>query len=266
LSVDELNIWLHRVKVARDLTDPRDERGVARDILHNAVLILRLETVLIGRLQWNELLEAAEARDLPWRRGGDWRPWTEADDLFLTDWCQERHAYLKRPTCAAAVQLVAHDRMHHPVRERLGGLTWDGTARLSTWLSTYLGVSDTPYSRAVGRKWMISAVARVFQPGCKADHALILEGMQGTLKSTTACVMAMDDAWFADEIADLGTKDSAQDLRGKWIIELSELSALKRGEVERVKAFMTRRMDHYRASYGSRSQDGSVRSRATFTL
>jgi len=102
---------------------------------------------------------------------------------------------------------------------------------------------------------MISAVARVFKPGCKADHALILEGPQGALKSTAAATLALEPAWFADEIADLGTKDSAQDLRGKWIIELGELSAMRRGEVERVKAFLSRREDHYRPSYGPRSQD-----------
>ena len=97
-------------------------------------------------------------------------------------------------------------------------------------------------------RWLISAVARVFQPGCKADHCLILEGAQGAGKSTAAATIALDDAWFSDELADLGTKDAAQDLRGKWIVELGELSALNRGAVERVKAFMSRRVDHYRPS------------------
>ena len=102
---------------------------------------------------------------------------------------------------------------------------------------------------------MISAVARIYRPGCKFDHALILEGPQGPGKSTIAEILALDREWFADEIADLGSKDAAQDLAGKWIVEIAELSALRRSEVERVKAFFSRSVDHYRPSYGRRSQD-----------
>jgi predicted P-loop ATPase len=168
-----------------------------------------------------------------------------------------------------AVQVVARDQAHHPVRERLNALKWDGTPRLDSWMFTCLGAAARAddgekletvearqrYLQEVGRRWLISAVARIYQPGCKADHALILEGPQGAFKSTAAATLALEPAWFADEIADLGSKDSAQDLRGKWIIELGELSAMKRSEVERVKAFMSRRVDHYRPPYGVRSQD-----------
>ena len=177
------------------------------------------------------------------------------DDLKLAEWCQLRGVQVKPPTVAAGVQVVASERSFHPVRDYLDTLWPDGEARLDTWLTTYLRVENSPYTRAVGRAWMISAVARVRQPACKADHALILEGMQGVGKSKTARIIAVMTEWFADDIADLGTKDSAQDLRGKWIIELGELTALRRNEVERVKAFMSRSTDHYRSSYGRRSQD-----------
>src|SRR5688572_12569501 len=120
---------------------------------------------------------------------------------------------------------------------------------------------------------MIAAVARIHRPGCKADHALILEGAQGRQKSSAIAALVPDEMWFTDSIADLGTKDSAQDLAGKWLIELGELSSLKRPEVERIKAFMSRSTDHYRPSYGRRSQDfarqcvfaGSTNSDAYFT-
>ncbi|MFZ1426574.1 MAG: VapE domain-containing protein, partial [Geminicoccaceae bacterium] len=245
----------------------RNDRGDARDIIANVSLILRADSRFNGRIRFNEMLEAAEARDLPWRPGG-WRPWDDADDLFLAEWCQKRHAYMKPTTCAAAVQLVARGLPHHPVRERLNALVWDGTPRLANWLQTYLGTTveadpDAPkrateklrYLQQVGPAWMISAIARIYEPGCKADHVLILEGAQGIGKSTAAATLALDPGWFADEIADLGTKDSAQDLRGKWVIELGELSAMSRSAVERVKAFISRRVDHYRPSYGRRSQD-----------
>jgi predicted P-loop ATPase len=92
-------------------------------------------------------------------------------------------------------------------------------------------VPASPLVRAIGRKFLISAVARVMKPGCKADHLLILEGPQGILKSTAIRTLASEE-WFADQIADLGTKDSCQDLRGVWIVELSELSAIRPSEVE----------------------------------
>jgi putative DNA primase/helicase len=134
------------------------------------------------------------------------------------------------------------------------GLKWDGTERLSGWLTTYLGAPKSPLAAAIGRKFLISAVARIERPGCKVDHMLILEGYQGALKSKSLRTLVGDD-WFTDHIADLGTKDSCQDLRGVWVIELSELAAIRPGEVERVKAYISRQVDHYRPSYGRRSID-----------
>jgi predicted P-loop ATPase len=162
---------------------------------------------------------------------------------------------VKPATAAVAVQLVAADCPYHPVRTYLDGLEWDGTPRLDTWLVAYLGAENNAYHRAVGPKALIQAVARAYSPGYKADHVLILEGPQGSGKSSVVAALAPDQGWYCDEIADLGSKDAAQDLCGKWIVELAELSAMKRSEVERTKAFVSRRVDHYRASYGRRSQD-----------
>ena len=116
--------------------------------------------------------------------------------------------------------------------------------------STYLGVEDTDYSRAVGSRWLISAVARIFQPGAKADCCLILEGLQGIRKSTALRTIAGE--YFTDELADLGSKDAAMQTRGVWIIELSELDNLSHAEVARIKAFMSRATDRFRPPYGMR--------------
>jgi predicted P-loop ATPase len=190
-----------------------------------------------------------------------------------------RGVILKPATCAAAVQMVASHHRHHPVRGYLQNLRWDRTSRLDMWLETYLGaridaealdagLSDddlnceeptpsegyTAYLRSIGPKWLIAAVARIYRPGCKVDHVIVFEGPQGVGKSTCLRILAGDE-WFADEISDLGTKDSAQDLRGKWIVELAEVAALKRATLERMKAFISRNVDHYRPSYGRRSMD-----------
>jgi predicted P-loop ATPase len=121
-------------------------------------------------------------------------------------------------------------------------------ARLAQWTIAYLGADDTELNRAFGARWMISAVARIMQPGCKADHMLILEGPQGSRKSSAIKTLAGTE-WFTDELAEIGSKDAAQQMRGIWIIEIAELDAISRAEVSRIKAFLTRTTDRYRPPY-----------------
>jgi predicted P-loop ATPase len=130
----------------------------------------------------------------------------------------------------------------------LNGLVWDSEQRLDTWALTYLGTSDTPLHRAFGSLWAISAVARIMQPGAKVDHMLILEGPQGARKSTALKVLAGTD-WFTDELAEIGSKDAAQQMRGVWVVEIAELDAIGRAEVSRIKAFLSRTVDRYRPPY-----------------
>ena len=118
----------------------------------------------------------------------------------------------------------------------------------SSWLITYLSAEDTPLIRAIGSRWMISAVARMMQPGAKVDHMLILEGPQGGKKSSALKTLAGAE-WFTDELAEIGSKDAAQQMRGIWIIEIAELDAISRAEVSRIKAFLTRTTDRYRPPY-----------------
>lgn len=132
----------------------------------------------------------------------------------------------------------------------LSNLQHDGSARLGTWLSAYLGVEQSPYSEDIGRRMLIAAVARICEPGCKVDTVPIFEGPQGARKSTA--VKALFDPWFSDELADLGSKDAAMQTRGVWGIEVSELDAMSRAEVSKIKAFITRTADRFRPPYGSR--------------
>jgi putative DNA primase/helicase len=194
---------------------------------------------------------------MPWCQGRGWQPWLETDDELLAEWLAHRELFVKAALCGSCVATIAGANTHHPVRAYLAGLEWDGVPRLSLWLTTYLGAYDAPpeYVHAVGRAWLISLVARAMRPGCQVDHLLILEGPQGARKSSALRALVPDPAWFTDNISALGTKDSAQDLRGKWLIELSDLSAMKRTEVERIKAAISHPVDHYRPSYGRYSRD-----------
>jgi putative DNA primase/helicase len=147
-----------------------------------------------------------------------------------------------------AMAAAAHKNKIHPLRDYLNGLRWDAVQRLPKWCTDYLGCPDTPYASAVGTWWMVSAVARVLQPGCQVDHMLLLEGEQGIRKSTAIRVLAGD--WYLPELPDVHSKDAAHSLHGRWIVECGELDALRRSEVTAVRDFLTRTVDIYRPAYG----------------
>jgi predicted P-loop ATPase len=153
-------------------------------------------------------------------------------------------------TVHKAVDLRAHERSFHPVRDYLNSLRWDGKPRGDTWLSAYLGVALSEYTKAIGRMFLVATVARIFQPGCQADYMLILEGLQGEFKSNACKILGGD--WFSDHLPDVATagKDVSQHLRGKWIIEVTELHAMSKAESNQLKAFITRTVERYRRSYG----------------
>ena len=183
------------------------------------------------------------------------RRWNDSDTVSLTTYIQRTTLpKVARDKVEATVAFFARERCaYHPLRDYLQGLKWDGTERVITWLYEYLGVGSAQpaeYLTSVGRAFMVSAVARVLDPGCQADCALVLEGTQGIGKSSALRILAGDE-WFSDSLpSDLKHKDAKDHLRGKWIIELPELAQFKRNEIETVKAFLSRRHEQYRPSYG----------------
>ena len=146
---------------------------------------------------------------------------------------------------------MASERAYHPVKEYLDALPeWDGVKRTDTLLTDYLGAEDSAYTRAVIRKTLAAAVARIYQPGTKFDSVLILNGPQGIGKSTLFARLA--GAWFSDSLTltDMRDKSGPEKLQGYWILELGELAGMKKTDVETVKSFLSRVDDKYRASYG----------------
>lgn len=173
--------------------------------------------------------------------------WTDDDNVRAADWLSRKYFKLTTKTVEEAIRLVAKKNAYHPVRDYLNSLTWDEERRLGKWLRRYLGASADPYVEKIGLWWMISAVARIFEPGCQVDYTLILEGAQGTFKSSALRVLGGE--WFCDSRLDLNSKDSFVNLRGTWIYELSELETLRRAEADQAKAYLTSPSDHYRAPY-----------------
>jgi predicted P-loop ATPase len=154
-----------------------------------------------------------------------------------------------KETVHQAVELRAQECAFHPVRHYLEGLEWDGEDRLTGLFSIYFGAEASPYVEAVGPMFFIGMVARILEPGCKVDHLPVLEGPQGTLKSTACRILGGE--WFSDSLPDVTAwKDAAQHLRGKWLIEVSEMHAMSKVEAAQLKAFITRQEERYRPSYG----------------
>jgi len=201
-----------------------------------------------GSVGYNEFSGQVEITgELPWDRMGQSGVWRDHEDSRAAEWLQ-RHGVRVSPAAAAqAIQVVAQQNPFHPVRRYLETLVWDGKTRLDGWLYVYLNVEPTDFTLAAGKAWLISAVARVYRPGVKSDHCLVLEGRQGIGKSRALSILGGE--WFTDELAELGSKDSAMQLRGKWIVELAELDALNRTDSSRIKAFLSRSADRYRPPY-----------------
>ena len=241
-----------REELIRSKPSPGNPNGTAYPVLANAITALRHAPEWKGVLAFNEFdLSPIAIRTTPWGALPDTNnAWTDHEDRLTAEWLQRHGILVDVHTAGQAAQTVAKDRSFHPVRTYIESTVWDGVERLETWLSAYLGVEDGPYTRAVGSRWLISAVARVYRPGSKADCCLILEGAQGSKKSTALKTLA--GRWFTDELADLGSKDSALQTRAVWMIELSELDTLSRSEVSRIKAFMSRTTDRFRPPYGKR--------------
>lgn len=182
-------------------------------------------------------------------------PWTDSDTRRLINWFARNEKLMVSVFDAeGAIEIVGRASSYHPVRDWLSGLKWDGKPRLDAWLVRIGGAEDTAYTRAVGAKWMISAVARAFEPGCKADHLPIFEGPQGIGKSTLLRDLASEQ-WFLETAMDLSSVEAQKVLANKWIVELSELDSLTKSEVSRVKAFLSERVSTFRASYGRRPVD-----------
>ena len=231
----------------------RNDAGSAVWCLANAVTAIRTHGIWEGVLAYNEFTsQVMILRPMPYSDPTGFKP-HEMDETDVTRaevWFNHNSFHrAAEKTVARAMVEVAKMSVIDPVRMYLEDLKWDGVQRLETWLTEYMGVPDSIYTREVGKRTLIGAVARALRPGCKVDTMLILEGMQGTNKSTAINILAGDD-FFTDSIPDLKSKDAADSLRGIWIMELGEMAAANRTDMETVKAFLSRREDRYRPAYG----------------
>ena len=237
-----------------------DKQGNVKDTLGNLAVILRNDPRL-KEIAYNIHRSGIDIRrDAEGHTSVPWTPikpgWNESDMGALQIYLE--HVYgLYTPTKLKGILLaIATERSYHPVRDYIESLpAWDGVPRVDTLFIDYLGAADTAYTRAVARKMMIAAVARVYQPGIKFDSVVVLNGPQGMGKSSFFAKLG--GKWFSDSltIGDMKDKTAPEKLQGQWILELGELAGLKKVDVETVKAFITRQDDKFRHSYGYSVED-----------
>jgi predicted P-loop ATPase len=232
----------------------RDRKGHPLCNLANAMLALRNDPLVVGMLAHDEMY----CDEMLIREIGSGvnllepRLVHDVDITALQEFLQlSGLPIIGQEVVHKAVDFCANERRFHPVRNYLNGLQWDSQQRVDMWLTTYLGVAPIDeYTKKIGQMFLVSAVARIFYPGCQADYMMILEGPQGEFKSTACKILGGD--WFSDHLPDIATagKDVSQHLRGKWWIEVTELHAMSRAETNQLKAFITRTTERYRRSYG----------------
>lgn len=233
-----------------------DKAGKVKQTLRNLVLILRNDPNLQG-IAYNSHRGAIILLDpVPWRKPGEWRgpDWSDDDDAALRVYLEKVYKIWTPGKLNDALAAVSHERAFHPIRDYLNNLPeWDGIPRLEELLIDYLGAEDSAYVRAVTKKTLVAAVARVMRPGCKFDCMLVLVGPQGAGKSTLFA--RLGGKWFNDSLSmnDAKDKTAAEKLQGYWILEIGELAGIRKAEVEAVKSFLSRQKDVYRPSYGRRT-------------
>ncbi|HUZ31474.1 MAG TPA: virulence-associated E family protein [Xanthobacteraceae bacterium] len=225
-----------------------NDHGRPQGNLFNVLHALRHSPEWQGSLAYDEFNNRVLTLQPPPWGGPAVEKWGNVEETSACAWVQQQEIPAAAGTVGRAVQTVAAENHVHPVRDYLNGLIWDGTQRLDNWLTTYLDVEATEYVAAIGPRFLISAVARIFQPGCQVDHMLVLEGPQGRQKSTALRTLAR--TWFTDRLSPVGTKDSAIEVAGAWLIEMAELDALTKATNSAIKSFVTRREDQFRPPYG----------------
>lgn len=247
-----------KAKLARRNKGKGDPYGDER----NVMLALEQAPEFFCSLQYDAFADQIKLlRAPPWsiEHANDWhaRVWTDGDRIELQAWLQTQGIPISRPSVVQdSVIAIAQRAQFHPVRLYLEDCLkrWDGNPRIDHWLVDCLHASDNKrYLLEIGPKFLIGAVARIFEPGCQMDTILVLEGAQGLGKSTA--VRALANNWVADLAHDMASKDAAIHIQGVWFGELSELTALARSQTEVVKGFISRRVDRYRPPYGRNAID-----------
>jgi putative DNA primase/helicase len=258
---DELN---DLVQTPTELTDADmewlaeldvDKKGNYHPTIDNIMLILANDPKLKGKLVYSSFDKREIAvGHLPWRRvTRSTKNLTDRDESGMRHYLEKVYGIVGTAKILDGWSLAIAKNTVHPVKEYLGRLVWDGVPRVEELFIRYLGADDNVYVRAVTRKSLVAAVARIYRPGIKFDNVLTFVGAQGIGKSELINRLGGD--WYSDSFGGIGTKEAFESIQGVWLVEIAELAGLRRAEVDSIKHFISKQADYYRVPYGKRIEN-----------
>lgn len=232
--------------------------GMPQTTITNCMTVLANDRKLKGRFAYNEMAYANTVEcPLPWDKSHGTRKVKDLDYSQFAAYLESAYGITEgKAKGTDAILNVCSFNRYHPVREWLDSLEWDGTPRVGTLLAEFMRADYDEYSAEAMKLFMRGAIARALEPGCKFDTMLVLVGEQGIGKSTFFRMLAHNDAWYNGNMNTIEGDAAIEKLQGKWILEMSELLALKKAkEVEGVKSFITNQVDVIRPKYGKATED-----------
>ena len=234
-----------------------DEGKVCQTIA-NMTEAIQFDRYLYGKIRMNSLAYSPYVfGDLPWDKSNKVREWTNVDDSNLRRYIELFYGLKPTEKLMDALTIVANRNRYNPVTDFLEQRwhQWDGEKHIENLLPDYLGVERSRYTTEVLKLFMLGAITRAYNPGCKFDYVPIIYGKQGCGKSTFCRVLAMADEWYDDNFNTIEGDKASEKLRGLWMAELAELLATKKArELESIKSFLTSRSDNYRPPYARRTE------------
>lgn len=238
----------------------QQDRGRFESHVYNCEIALENAPELAGKIRLNSFAEQIEAAgELPWDRSSPSGKIEDGDIIAFQSWLNRHGMKPSKETAFDAMVLVGQKNRFNPLQDYLKtvGSAWDGVQRLGGVLLDLMDVEQTGFSSAAMKRWMISAVARAIEPGCKVDTMVVLEGKQGARKSSLLAVLAVKGDWFLETLKPIAgdSKAAQEQLPGKWLVEMAELSTLKGSKAPQAKAFISTATDNRRASYGKIAKD-----------
>jgi putative DNA primase/helicase len=215
----------------------------------NAYLFFKYRPEFKGFIRWNKVTLKVEISGGSLAKCPDKENFDTVVTLATDTLTSAFEIVVGREEVGRRLSYVATENAYDPLQDYLDCLTWDGKPRVDTWLVTYAGAApgNDGYVQFVGRKFLLQAVARAYQPGCKADVVLVAEGEQGVHKSTMFLILG--GQWYSEAAGILGDKDSKQLIGSAWICELPDMSSFSKTSRNAMKAFFSSPVDRYRPPY-----------------
>ena len=232
----------------------KHSNGEIQRTIQNCITILQNDPVLADAIRLNLLSERIDiVKPVGWPRSG--KTLNDTDMKYILR-RMEKYGVSSEKKIESAIRIVANENRYHPIRDYLNGLQWDGTERIAHVLHHFLGAAEDEYTCEAMKIFLLGAIKRVFQPGCKFETMLCLVGGQGAGKSTFFRLLAVKDEWFSDDLRRLDDDNVYRKLQGHWIIEMSEMIATANAKsIEEIKSFLSKQKETYKIPYETHPAD-----------